>query len=188
MSILPRCICDPFDAMLGKYDRRCSRHCGVRALQLGGVEADKPEDWVQTLAKAERSLDAAPSPSGQVGALQEASQKFSAEMLAKLPPIPDTLDPNYWKLMYERREMEAHLLGEEIIRLRRAATPSAGDDAVMRDALRYRHLREQQWNTASLFVVAGSKDSVRLGTDCPSLARLDEAVDEAIRAAMQEGS
>ena len=49
------------------------------------------------------------------------------------------------------------------------------------DAERYRWLREQQWNTASLFVVAGSKDRVRLGTDCPSLDRLDEAIDAAIK-------
>jgi hypothetical protein len=29
MSILPRCICDPLDAIIGKYDPRCSRHLGT---------------------------------------------------------------------------------------------------------------------------------------------------------------
>ena len=48
------------------------------------------------------------------------------------------------------------------------------------DAARYRFLREQQWDVASLFVVAGSKALVRLGTDCPSLDRLDAAIDAAI--------
>ncbi len=26
MSALPRCICDPIDAMVGKFDPRCNRH------------------------------------------------------------------------------------------------------------------------------------------------------------------
>jgi hypothetical protein len=47
------------------------------------------------------------------------------------------------------------------------------------DAERYRWLRKQQWNEADMFVVAGSKSRVRLGTDCPSLARLDDAIDVA---------
>jgi hypothetical protein len=55
------------------------------------------------------------------------------------------------------------------------------DDA--RDAARYRWLRQQQWNAADMFVVAGSKSQVRLGTDCPSLVRLDDAIDAALTAA-----
>lgn len=50
-------------------------------------------------------------------------------------------------------------------------------EAVVRDAERYRWLRAQQWDVANLFVIAGSKSQVRLGTDCPSLDRLDEAID-----------
>ncbi|MFM0058508.1 hypothetical protein PQR64_23080 [Paraburkholderia phytofirmans] len=49
-----------------------------------------------------------------------------------------------------------------------------------RDAARYRWLRRQQWNEADMFVVAGSKLQVRLGTDCPSLVRLDDAIDAAM--------
>ena len=47
------------------------------------------------------------------------------------------------------------------------------------DSERYRWLRGQYWNTANLFVVAGSKSQVRLGTDCPSHDRLDVAIDAA---------
>ncbi|CAE6899696.1 hypothetical protein [Paraburkholderia domus] len=52
-----------------------------------------------------------------------------------------------------------------------------------RDAARYRWLRRQHWNEADMFVVAGSKSQVRLGTDCPSLVRLDDAIDAALTAA-----
>ena len=30
MSLLPRCICDPYEAMVGRYDERCSRHAWAR--------------------------------------------------------------------------------------------------------------------------------------------------------------
>lgn len=49
-----------------------------------------------------------------------------------------------------------------------------------KDAERYQWLREQQWDTSSLFVIAGSKSDVRLGTYCPSLDLLDNAIDGAI--------
>lgn len=29
MSVLPRCICDPFKAIVGDYDPRCNRHIGT---------------------------------------------------------------------------------------------------------------------------------------------------------------
>ena len=29
MSVLPRCICDPMDSLIGKYDPRCNRHFGI---------------------------------------------------------------------------------------------------------------------------------------------------------------
>jgi len=45
----------------------------------------------------------------------------------------------------------------------------------------YRWLRTQNWYSSNLFVVAGGKSRVQLGTDCPSLDRLDDA----IRAAME---
>lgn len=46
--------------------------------------------------------------------------RASCEMIRceSLPPIPRDDDPNYWKLMYERREAEAHQLSEIIIELR----------------------------------------------------------------------
>ena len=29
MSVLPRCICDPMEALVGKYDPRCNRHSSI---------------------------------------------------------------------------------------------------------------------------------------------------------------
>ncbi|CAN7321763.1 hypothetical protein LJR084_001854 [Variovorax sp. LjRoot84] len=58
------------------------------------------------------------------------------------------------------------------------AAPKA-EAADARDAARYRWLRSQYWNSSSLFVVAGSKSQVRLGTDCPNHDRLDAAIDAA---------
>lgn len=50
-------------------------------------------------------------------------------------------------------------------------------DELHRDAERYRWLRAQNWNEAPLCVVARPKEAVRLGYDCPSLDRLDAAID-----------
>jgi predicted nuclease with TOPRIM domain len=50
-------------------------------------------------------------------------------------------------------------------------------EALRKDAERYRTLREQFWMTSNLFVVAGGKARVVLGTDCPSLDRLDAMID-----------
>lgn len=44
MSILPRCICDPLDAMIGKYDPRCCRHLGVNPGALT-VDEDPNGMW-----------------------------------------------------------------------------------------------------------------------------------------------
>ena len=54
-----------------------------------------------------------------------------------------------------------------------------------KDAERYRWLRSQQWNSSSLFVIIGPKSNVKLGVDCPSLDRLDEAVDEDMKGKLE---
>jgi hypothetical protein len=46
-----------------------------------------------------------------------------------------------------------------------------------RDAERYRWLRRQHWNEADLCVVMHPGKAVKLGYDCPSLDRLDAAID-----------
>ncbi|OXJ16301.1 hypothetical protein [Burkholderia sp. HI2500] len=55
-------------------------------------------------------------------------------------------------------------------------TPTDNDEI---DAERYRWLRKQYWHESSLFVVAGSKSRIQLGTDCPADDRLDAAIDAA---------
>jgi hypothetical protein len=49
-----------------------------------------------------------------------------------------------------------------------------------KDAERYRWLRSQHWNEAEMAVVSCPKSSVKLGVDCPSLERLDAAIDAAL--------
>jgi hypothetical protein len=80
-----------------------------------------------------------------------------------------------WRHCWER--VRAMLIESPAAQTERALP----DDA--RDAARYRWLRRQNWNEADMFVVAGSKSQVRLGTDCPGLNRLDDAVDAALTAA-----
>jgi hypothetical protein len=55
------------------------------------------------------------------------------------------------------------------------------------NASRYEWLREQTWDGSELCVVRNPKKAVRLGNDCPSHARLDEAIDDA-RNAKQGGT
>ncbi|MCV4285073.1 hypothetical protein [Pseudomonas capsici] len=57
----------------------------------------------------------------------------------------------------------------------------AENEALRRDATRYRFLRNQHWPAAYLAVVVNPKTSVKLGHDCPSGARLDEEVDGAMK-------
>jgi hypothetical protein len=61
-----------------------------------------------------------------------------------------------------------------------ASAPKAAVPEVERDAARYRWLREAHWSGSPLCVVADPKNSVKLGVDCPSLGRLDEALDAAM--------
>jgi len=61
---------------------------------------------------------------------------------------------------------------------------AAGKDSV--DAARYRWLREQHWNEADMAVVCEPKKSVKLGFDCPSGERLDEAIDSAIASSTRQ--
>ncbi len=51
--------------------------------------------------------------------------------------------------------------------------------AALVDADRYRWLRRQHWEKSNLFVIAGGKSRISLGVDCPSLDRLDAAIDAA---------
>ena len=52
--------------------------------------------------------------------------------------------------------------------------------ALRQDAERYRWLRSQHWNESDMAVVCHPKTSVKLGFDCPSGERLDDAIDVAM--------
>lgn len=48
------------------------------------------------------------------------------------------------------------------------------------DTMRYRKLRECHWNESPICVVVDPKQMVKLGADCPSTTRLDDAIDALI--------
>lgn len=60
-------------------------------------------------------------------------------------------------------------------------------ESAQADAARYRWLREQSWFDGPLCVLRDPKKVLTtgagLGADCPSLGRLDEAIDAALRSA-----
>jgi hypothetical protein len=56
---------------------------------------------------------------------------------------------------------------------------TADINALAEDARRYQWLRQQNWNDSELSVVARPKDAVKLGHECPTLDRLDAAIDRA---------
>ena len=55
-------------------------------------------------------------------------------------------------------------------------------EAAQKEAARYRALREMHWSESPMVVVTKPKASLRLGAECPSRERLDEAIDAAIAA------
>jgi len=56
----------------------------------------------------------------------------------------------------------------------------ADNEALRKDADRYRWLRSQHWNESDMAVACHPKKSVKLGFDCPSGERLDHAIDAAM--------
>lgn len=55
-------------------------------------------------------------------------------------------------------------------------------EALRMDAGRYRALREMNWCHGPLAVVADPYSRIKLGSDCPSRDRLDDAIDDAMAA------
>ena len=53
--------------------------------------------------------------------------------------------------------------------------------ALEQDARRYRWLRSQHWNDSELCCVTNPKETVLLGTHCPSEHTLDSILDAAIK-------
>ena len=62
-----------------------------------------------------------------------------------------------------------------------AAAPTLPVSEDRRDAERYRWLREQHWSESKLCVVLEPRISVRLGSSCPSLTLLDQAIDQSMQ-------
>ncbi|MFM0405250.1 hypothetical protein [Paraburkholderia dipogonis] len=131
---------------------------------------------------------AAPQPSPTAVVLDERAE-FEAWWVRE---VPERYRADTLRVLKQSRELDgAYGIGKsqaawEGWQARSVAQPveqtwALTDDA--RDAARYRWLRQQHWNEADMFVVAGSKSQVRLGADCPSLVRLDDVIDAAIATA-----
>jgi len=56
-------------------------------------------------------------------------------------------------------------------------------DALAKDAERYRWLRMADWWDSHLCAVRNPAKQVKLGSDCPSRDRLDDAIDAALQGA-----
>ena len=56
----------------------------------------------------------------------------------------------------------------------------ADNEALRKDAERYRWLRIDDWWRSPMCVIRNPKDQAKLGSDCPSSDRLDAAIDAAI--------
>lgn len=56
----------------------------------------------------------------------------------------------------------------------------AENEALRKDAERYRWLREQNWAISEMAVATYPKESIKLGYDCPFGDRLDSAIDAAM--------
>lgn len=50
----------------------------------------------------------------------------------------------------------------------------------LKNSYRYEWLRKQFWEKAELCVIVNPRASLKFGTDCPSLDRLDKAIDSAM--------
>ena len=67
-----------------------------------------------------------------------------------------------------------------------STTPAQPDHSeLVKDAARYRWLREQHWSDSKFAVVSNPKTAVNLGSICPSRELLDEAIDAAIGETME---
>jgi hypothetical protein len=98
------------------------------------------------------------------------------------------------KIMTDRKELDAlvelALLAAEGAsdarlarhKIMRAALLAIDLPGLLADARRYRWLRMNNWNADTLCVVSYPKDAVKVGHDCPSMERLDEAIDAAMQA------
>lgn len=97
-------------------------------------------------------------------------------MMRSVKRIADTgTAENFLKLSdTDKRRWFAMALEESS---RRKAAEQKVEDLSL-DANRYRKLRKCVWNQSPLAVVRDPKRAVRLGYDCPSHDRLDEAVDQ----------
>lgn len=98
----------------------------------------------------------------------------SGRVRMTVPPRDDDED----MILLAIIELAALTIAEPAANVRTAPVQQAPDAAAdVRDAERYRWLRVQHWYAAKLCVVTDPKRTVRLGTDCPSDARLDELID-----------
>lgn len=102
---------------------------------------------------------------------------------AATPVVVLTLIAENEKLKVDLREAKDAKLGlswaiGEIMGER--AQLKAENEALRKDAERYRWLRAQHWAISEMAVATYPKESIRLGYDCPFGERLDAQIDAAL--------
>ena len=116
--------------------------------------------------------------------VQSGEPVIPANVMAALDRMCTPLDESVLK--GATAEADAHsmkLIRDYVLRTMQLAHTEHAPTDDARDATRYRWLREQHWNEADMAVVCHPKKSVKLGFDCPSGQRLDEAIDAAMSTA-----
>lgn len=136
------------------------RNCGVmRAGNAAAVEPSQPAATLDAWHKTDAELAAI---YGEMSAINETPRKEQSVVQAD-------------RLTVLRQEAVA--ICERRYRLASSTPAPAAPSPDAIDAGRYRKLRVQSWNRSPLCVVAGGKQAIRLGVDCPRTDRLDALVD-----------
>lgn len=82
--------------------------------------------------------------------------------------------------MKDRPEISTMGFTEPLVRLSDYEALQAECEKLRKDAERYRALRSMHWYDSPLAVVCNPKVAIKPGSDCPSVERLDAAIDAAM--------
>lgn len=96
-----------------------------------------------------------------------------ADSFRRVVSLCESLPPGKTLPLVLRDDAQLDALAAEVERLTRELAEARAD------AERYRWLRMQAWWDSPLCVVRSPKLALKLGSDCPSLRRLDAAIDTA---------
>lgn len=148
-------------------DRECAEAATLLRTQHAELEALRKD--VERLKRENHNLNWA---LGTDGYDQMATHKEQAEHKAGMAKVSAALER-----FKDRADRFSKIIPEGTDLLEWAEQKQAEVERLREDAARYRWLRSQHWEEASMCVLMQPKVAVKLGYDCPSLDRLDAAID-----------